>query len=299
MQIGIGNQYPNDDKLDKSGFLRKARLHQSEYRAFELEVDFDKYGNYLLESDARTGLNFYNGFGVFENVKKRFKKYSKSVYANMLRSEHMAFNLFVPLEGKLKYAERVLNVVLNNSIKSVDKILIEYAPKPVANYLNDKTSFDAYIEYTHINNIRGIIGIEVKYTERSYKLKKGSKQELEVNNPSSIYYQITNESGIYDKNKIHKLKQDDFRQLWRNQILGESILLSKQDDFTHFTSLIIFPKSNIHVGKTNKEYRTFLIDKNKFIPLTLENFIHLAEVNKPNAEYDEWIEYLKRRYIVK
>ncbi len=43
MKQEIGNQYDRDKITDTTGFLKKARLHQSEYRAFELDVPFDTY----------------------------------------------------------------------------------------------------------------------------------------------------------------------------------------------------------------------------------------------------------------
>lgn len=84
----VGQQYSKDDKTDPTGFLRRARLHQSKFRAFVLNLPYDTYGNYLTENDAKEGKNFYDGFGIFDAV-KNFRKYNKPLYANMLRSEHL------------------------------------------------------------------------------------------------------------------------------------------------------------------------------------------------------------------
>ena len=191
MNQEIGDQYSRDKVIDKTGFLEKARLHQSKYRAFRLNVPFDKFGNYLIKEDALKGLNFYNDFNIFEQVKERYPNYSRPLYANMLRSEHISFNLFSPLKSDLEYCRSVFNYFMNGQIKSIDDIKIEYAPSPAEKYLKDKTSFDTYIEYTHSDNSKAIIGIEVKYTEREYKLKPGSKQETDINNRKSKYYVIS------------------------------------------------------------------------------------------------------------
>jgi hypothetical protein len=71
MMKEIGNQYDKDDKLDKTGFKKKARLHQSRYRAEVLDVDHcrdinDDYGNRLSKDDGLKGLNFYSGFSIFD-----------------------------------------------------------------------------------------------------------------------------------------------------------------------------------------------------------------------------------------
>ena len=107
MKNEIGPQYPRDKTIDKTGFLEKARLHQSKYRANIIKVPFDKYGNYLTKEDAKRGVNFYNDFEIFKEVKKRYPKYSKSIYANMLRSEHISFNLFIPLKKDLVFGKRL------------------------------------------------------------------------------------------------------------------------------------------------------------------------------------------------
>ena len=163
----IGQQYSKDDRTDPSGFLRRARLHQSVFRAKYLNLPYDTYGNYLTKKDGESGKNFFDGYGIFDAVKK-YRKYNKPLYSNLLRSEHIPFNIFIPLDKDRNYCKNVISDILNSRILSIDKIDIEYAPKPKEKYLNDGTSFDAYIEYTNSDGTKGMIGIEVKYTEREY-----------------------------------------------------------------------------------------------------------------------------------
>ena len=67
MNEKIGQQYSKDDKTDKTGFLRRARLHQSEFRANILDLPYDTYGTYLTRVDGEQGKNFYGDFGIFIN----------------------------------------------------------------------------------------------------------------------------------------------------------------------------------------------------------------------------------------
>ena len=294
-----GPQYLKDNSTDPTGFLRKARLHQSRFRALTLNLPYDTYGNYLTESDGKAGKNFYDGFDVFKAVEKRYPKYSKPLYSNMLRSEHIPFNLFVPFCKDKEYCKKVLNDFLYGVIQNIDIIIIEHAPKPKKDYLNDATSFDAYIEYTHSDNSRGMIGIEVKYTEKDYKLIDKSKQAKDINNLQSDYYRVTKECKIYKQNAISVLPTDEYRQIWRNHILGESILLVKPDEYKHFTSLTIFPEGNKHFVETSKKYIDLLVDNdNKFVTLTYESFLESCNKHCPNKSYEHWISYLTKRYIV-
>ena len=299
MEQEIGKQYDRDKITDKTGFLKKARLHQSKFRAFELGVAFDEYGNYLTKEDASIGLNFFDDFNIFQEVKKRYPNYSRPLYANMLRSEHIGFNLFVPFKSDLEFCKNVFNVFLGGQIKSIDRIEIEYAPSPAKKYLNDKTSFDTYIEFTHTDNQKGIIGIEVKYTEHEYKLKLGSKQETDILNKNSRYYTISEQCGLYKPNSTKKLISNKFRQIWRNQLLGESIIIEDNDKFKHFTSLTIFPKGNQHFIEASEEYQNMLTDKsNRFVSLTYEDFISTCDKFKPNVKFEKWINYLRKRYLI-
>tara|TARA_R110000868_G_scaffold387213_1_gene655730 strand:- start:73 stop:996 length:924 start_codon:yes stop_codon:yes gene_type:complete len=298
MTVEIGNQYSRDKITDTTGFLEKARLHQSKYRAFKLKVPSDRHGNYLTEQDGSAGLNFYDDFDILEEVRKRYPKYSRGLYANMLRSEHIGFNLFVPFKADLEFAKNVMNDLLSGQVQSVDKIEIEYAPAPADKYLNDKTSFDAYIEYTHKDGQKGIVGIEVKYTEHEYPLKAGSKQEADIKNKSSKYYDISDKCGLYKSGNLDKLVSDQFRQVWRNQLLGESMVI--EDKFNHFTSLTIFPKGNLHFIETSKEYIEMLDNNDdRFVPVTYEDFLSTCEKHKPNDRFGKWLNYLDERYIVK
>lgn len=311
----IGRQYSKDDKTDPSGFLRRARLHQSKYRAETLNLPFDGFGNYLTKADGEIGKNFYEDFGIFEAVKK-YRKYNKPLYSNMLRSEHIPFNFFIPLNQDKIFCRNVFNEFMNSNIQTIDRIEIEYAPYPAAKYLNDRTSFDTYIEYTHIDNSKGIIGIEVKYTEREYPLikyqinKKTGEKELtkawiDVENyknqkSDSIYLNVTKKSKLFKEEYQMDLIKDDFRQVWRNHILGESILQTDKDKFKRFTSLTLFPKDNEHFVKTSKDYKYILNNNdNKFISLMYEDFFAFLSKHCPDNNYKKWLEYLINRYIIK
>ena len=294
----IGKQYPDDDKTDPTGFLRRARLHQSKFRAEVLNLPYETYGNYLTKEDGEIGKNFYDGFGILEAV-RNYRRYNKPLYSNMLRSEHIPFNFFIPFNLNKTYCKNVLNEFFNGSIQTVERIEIEYAPKPKEKYLNDATSFDTYIEYSRSDNSKGIIGIELKYTEKEYGLEEKSKQEKAILDKTSKYYSVTERSKIYKPGAIYVLPSDKFRQVWRNHLLGESILLADNDKFRYFTSVILFPAGNLHFIKTSKEYIDLLANNDrKFMPLTYEDFFTACIKHCPDENYTKWLDYLIRRYIV-
>lgn len=280
-------------------FKRLCRNHQSKYRSDVLQVWFDKDINVLLDEDGKRGLNFFKGFDIFNSVKERYPEFRKPLYCNLLRSEHIPFNFFVPLEKDMEFGKKVFNEILDGIIGQIIQIKIEYPELPHPEYLNDRTSFDTYIEYRHIDGSKGILGIEVKYTEHSYELKNGSKEKRDVENEKSLYYQRSRESGVFLDGDLSVMRQDDFRQIWRNHLLGESILIVDKPKFNHFHSLTFYPDGNTHFTKVISEYQDFLKPevRDRVQGVTYERFFDSCRKHLPNGEFEKWLKYLESRYL--
>jgi len=296
MTFPLGKQYQKDDE-----FKTKARLHQSKYRSEILQVDFYEYGNRLTKADAVNLMNFYPKLGVPVTLRNRYPKYSKGLYADMLRSEHIPFNVFAPLKQDLILAKQVFNrLLINIEIASVNRIEVEYAPNPASDFLNDRTSFDAYIEFKTSTNESGILGIEVKYTEHEYKLKKGSKEDSDINNPDSPYNRISAEQNLFVPDAIPHLKSDMLRQIWRNHLLGESMLIHPQLNFKHFISIILYPSGNLHFEEAIPNYQSYLLpeQKHKLQGITFETLFQSLNEFNTSPDFQDWIDYLIKRYIV-
>lgn len=289
----LKDQYNYDDN-----FKQKARLHQSRFRANVLKVDYDEHKNFLKSEDGKKGLNFYDDFNILNAVHERYgKKYNKQLYSNLLRSEHIPFNLFIPLRYDHKFAKKVLSELFKDKIKEILKTNIEYAPPQKEKYLDDRTSFDAYIKYIDEDNHLGIYGIEVKYTEHGYPLKKDSTEDRQIRKNNSRYWAVTNQSGLFKKGIENKLILDDYRQIWRNHILGESI--KQVEKIMHFSSVTFYPAGNTHFTKAISEYQKFLFAPDNVFGITFEDYFSTLKKFSPSNRFDDWINYLKERYIIK
>jgi len=284
----IGKQYSKDDD-----FKKKARLHQSKFRK-ELGLEYNEYGNRLIDIDAEKNYNYYDGLNVVSTLRKRYPHYSKMRDADMLRSEHIPFNFFAPLIEKTETAKAIFNKYLNNEIKIINLIEIEFAPKPKEKYLDDGTSFDTYIEFINKNDEKCGIGIEVKYTEHEYSLGKTEGESLKNNN--SPYYKVSEKSELYINNPFDILKKDEYRQIWRNHILGESMI----PHISEFYSLIVYPKGNTHFYNVIPKYTELLQnDKRKYFKgITFEDYLsNLRQITNNNKELLKWVDYLEKRYL--
>lgn len=288
MEIEIGRQYSNDYE-----FMAKARLHQSKYRRDILKVNCDTYGNMLNDTDGVALLNYYDRLGVKEILRKRYPKYSKIRDANLLRSEHIPFNIFAPLISNHECAIQVLNDSFFGKIKEILKIDIEFAPAPKEAYLDDGTSFDTYIEYMDSNNAKCGYGIEVKYTEHEYPIKKREKTNIE--NDNSRYWEVTRNSGIFKPESLRKLTSDKMRQIWRNHILGISMV--QNGKIEKFQTVTLFPEGNEHFKEEIPNYISLIKDEHKssVISCTFDKFFGNIHGNE---ELQNWKRFLIERYIV-
>lgn len=84
----------------------------------------------------------------------------------MLRSGHIPYNIFTPMEEDLDAANMLFNgIIIRGGISKISRILIEYV------------SSDGSI---------GGIGIEVKHTENGYPI--GVKEKRDIGNTNGLYH---------------------------------------------------------------------------------------------------------------
>ena len=287
----------------------------------------DASGNYVI---------FYEGFRkhISDEVKTRLRiektkpdsKFSGSqMVTNLLRSEHIPYNIFFPLDIKDNQTVSLFNDILGvERIECITDIKIEYPPSSSMNVplLADGTAFDVYIEYIPKNSRsgqKGGIGIEVKYTEKEYKLSPDSKEFRETHDANGIHiadnYRIpAYKIGWFKSEYLEDVPKDDkarcqihlvadrYRQIWRNHLLGAAMILN--GNVCEFTSLTVFPEGNGHFREDDKnhlwsDYKEKLTEEGKSTLkyLTFENLFSKMRKHLSFQGAAEWIDYLEKRYI--
>ena len=113
---------------------------------------------------------------------------------------------------------------------------------------------------------------------------------------------MTKESGYFTPSLdiLSFIKANHLRQIWRNHILGYSML--RRGDVQYFHHIHLYPEGNAHFHQhAIPEYRQLLTEKgeNTFIALTFENLFALLSKYFTMPKQIEWQDYLHRRYIVK
>ncbi|NTW87756.1 MAG: hypothetical protein HGB26_01215 [Desulfobulbaceae bacterium] len=284
----LENKYLTDDP-----FKAAARRHQSEYRANVLQVAYDDHGSRLTEIDAQAYLNYYDGFNVIQVLRKRYPKFSKARDANMLRSEHIPFNLFAPLAQDGVLTLSIIEKAFGIKAFPPFQLDFEFAPSPKIAYLDDGTSFDMLIRFRNPDGSVIGIGIEVKYTEREYPI--GKTEKANISDPQSRYWQVTEQSGAFHDHSRKKLPSDALRQIWRNHLLGLAMI--QRNDLNDFYSITLYPAGNTHFEKVIPYYQSQLTEpsRDKVFGCTYEKYIQAIDGNN---DVLRWKSYLKKRYIV-
>lgn len=284
----IESQYGPQSHSDYP-FQRKARLLQSWYRYTVLKepcgcgpykTSKTQYGNMLICGDV-TGKNFLNQ-GVFKYAKKKvaLKKDIPQLtideyrlFNNMLSSMPMCFNLFYPLRQALKNKEPFVHdvikaIFLSIPISKVTCIDIEYIPQPISECIDDKSAFDAVIWFEDSNGSKGIIGIEVKYTDK-LGMNMASKNDKKI--------QVAKQSGIFTQQAINGIQSNGCAQIMRNVLLAESYRL--KHDLLYSLNIILSPKEEPYSDKEVEDFQQLLLPSHQNIirRVTLEEFVLAAQ----------------------
>ncbi len=310
--LGIGT-----DKITYSRFKQTAKKLQIWWRKNILNVDYYKYENVLRLEDAKKGLVFFEGFrnDILNHLQQPIPKTSSApsgqMLTNLLRSEHIPYNIFFPMQYDKEGCKLIFNDIIgNDEIENICDIQIEYHPEPICDYLNDHTAFDVYISYTNNKLESCAIGIEVKYTEKDYPLKEKSTEYKHVKDSfgrtylSKEYAKATEESGWFKDSVDDQLISNKFRQIWRNHILGASMVL--KGEIKNFYSITLFPLLNVHFSadampnyKGTMGHDGLLSEKGfaTCIPLTYEHLFDLMDKYLTIENKKEWTKYLRDRYL--
>lgn len=294
-------------------FKEKVKAHQIKYKKNELGLAKSglhgkkKYEHILSDQDGLKGANFYCYKNETEwNELKHWANgvnFKSNGLKNTLRSEHIPFNLFFPL-AKLKDSNNqmlssFIGSLVGQEIKETTEIKIEFAGGNAELLLKDRTSFDAYIQcLSHSGEIIGL-GIEVKYTEKSYPFTY--KERAEFNNPNSVYYQVANWSKAFNNldfaHNAEHIERTRLKQPWRNHLLG--LAMCKQGLLSRFYSVHLYPEFNTYQGKVVKSYQEKLseVGIQSFVPLTFEQFIAQAKSHFADQYSKKWLPYLQKRYV--
>jgi hypothetical protein len=202
---------------------------------------------------------------------------------NLLSSMPLCFNIFGYLRVYPVSAARVFSKVLGLDIAFLENIEVEWTPRG-DHPLQDRTAFDAFVEYRTRKGTRGFLGVETKYTEPF------SQKEY----APDIYREITESPASgFRKDATSRLKGIGTNQLWRNALLAVSVRSSGSYAFGHV--LVMAPDGDPDVSKALDGICAELVEPSSLVLFTtLQTFIAAAET-EPLLK--QWAQAFRHRYL--
>ncbi|MCC6158350.1 MAG: hypothetical protein IT350_09890 [Deltaproteobacteria bacterium] len=295
-RVGIGPQYSGDKP-----FTRAMRLHQSRYRAEVLRAPYGTgpevtsaahYGNMLTVEDGKRGLNFLTP-QIYEIARRRVSRATGMVaefrlYCNMLSSQPMCFNLFGPLVDDLDLATTLWKKLLPGEVERVTRVEIEWNPEPRFEYLDDRTAFDAFVEYERPDGTSAFVGIETKLTEPF-------SQKHYDNEAYRRWMRV--DDTPWKPEAWNRVDDDVHNQLWRDHLLAVAVRRHASSKYTHGRFMLVRHGGDTECARVVVGYRELLRDgDDTFIDMPLDRLV--AEwIAVASESHRDWLERFRARYL--
>lgn len=295
---------PKSDKNDLHKI--RSRMLQGIYRNQKNEFS---YCNYVDNNDCL--INFMRNERLnneameeYAEIKNRGRLTDeKRLCQNLLSSQPLAFNIFLPLKwDNYKLANEVFNELFPFlKIQRITSIKMEYVPGDDNGENNrlistDKSCFDIFIEFETVENKKSCIGIEAKYTESfsntDFNKATGDKKQRYINAISVFDQQ-------FDTQYTKKYLNSTYNQLFRNQLIVEEV--KQKTDYQNCIQIVLFSSEDTKCINAIKGFKEMIKHENSFSDLTIETLLKKlikTDTDKDRKElfnqvYDRYCNYGK------
>jgi hypothetical protein len=190
------------------------------------------------------------------------------LWADLLSSVALSFNLFGDLAADLAFADRAVHGWFPDTPGRVDELRFVHSPgwlDPA--YLNTLRSFATVFILDLDDGSHGIVGVDVKYHERN---------KPETPRPENLarYVEVAEHSRVFAPGAIDALKErGDLCVMWIEHLLLFSMLQHPSGRWTWGRYVVVHPAGNCDVVDACARYRTLLADETAFATMTLEQLL--------------------------
>jgi len=292
----LGPQYRKD-----AIFKARMRLHQSWYRANILRMpygtgpkstDTSHYGNMLTRPDGEAGHNFLTP-QIAQTARDRVAQGGGAepyrLFHDMLSSQPMCFNLFGPLVKDHVLACRLLSALVPETVAEVTRVAIEWAPQPAEAYLNDRTSFDAFIEYRTLDGHQCALGIETKLTEPFSQNEYDGERYRRWMRVQGTPWRPDAETTVHDI---------QHNQLWRDHLLAFAMRHQPDSPYTKTRLMVIYHPEDRDCAHVMSGYRKLLReDDDTLIVMPLDRLVQDWTTVIADGPQRAWIQDFHVRYL--
>ena len=185
------------------------------------------------------------------------------VWADLLWSPALAFNLFGDLAADLATADRVVHHLWPDAPGTVSQVRFAHSPGRLdPAYTNSLRAFDAVFALDH-----GIVGVDVNYHE-------WAKPEIPRPENLARYREVAEQSGAFGPSALEVLEgRSELAVMWLEHLLLLSMLQHSCRAWSWGRYVVVHPVHNSDIAASCARYRTLLADDSTFASITLEQVV--------------------------
>ena len=190
------------------------------------------------------------------------------MWADLLSSEALAFNLFGDLAADLSRADAAVHKWFLDAPGTVCDVRFAHSPGRLdPSFLNSLRAFDAAFFLDRGDGTLGVVAVDVNYHERN-------KAETPRPDNLDLYGHVAERSRAFSRPNIARHQQrSDMCVLWLEHLLMQSMLQHDSGRWTWGRYLVVYPSGNVDVEDLTTRYRETLKDDTTFATITLEELL--------------------------
>jgi hypothetical protein len=298
-----------DDRVPRrpemTEFRRRLRYHQSQWREAQGHPIGSQpiapkpgggavrlVGSRLPLAYAReTGANFLTA-GALDAARARTSIIEphesfdhQRLWADLLWSPTMAFNLFGDLAADLRLADRAVHTWWPDAPGTVSDVRFAHSPGRLdPAWLGNLVSFDVGFVLDLGDGTQGIVGVMTAYHEVNRR---------QPPKPTRLprYREITDRSGLFGPGAIEAVNGTDLIHIWLEHLLMLSMLQHPSPAWRWGRLVVVHPAGNTDFADACGRYGDLLVDQSTFSSVTVEELLDARVLPTHTATA------LRKRYI--
>ena len=246
-----------------------------------------------LDYARETGSNFVTA-GALDAVRSRTSRVEphqsfdhQRLWADLLCSPALAFNLFGDLAGDLALADRAVHSWWPDAPGTVSDVRFAHSPgrfDPA--YLNSLRSFDVAFVLDVGNGTKGIVAVDVEYHERA-------KPEIPKPRNRARNLEVAERSRAFTAGAAEGLmERTELAVMWLEHLLLLSMLQHESGTWSWGRYVVVHPVGNVDISALCARYADLLADRSTFAS------VHLEELLGQRALPPKTTRALRERYVV-
>jgi hypothetical protein len=190
------------------------------------------------------------------------------LWADLLSSEALAFNLFGDLASDLELADRAVHAWWPDMPGTVSEVRFAHSPGRLdPAWLNSLRAFDAAFVLDVGDGTQGIVAVDTKYHERA---------KAEIPKPENLwrYLEVAERSRAFGPGAIDSVKgRSELAVMWLEHLLLLSMFQHPSGAWSWGRYVVIHPAGNPDIAGLCARYGSLLGDSSTFSSITIEELL--------------------------